>query len=92
MDMINGPSGKSVLLKTESFQTMFTPQFSTEHPPARINLEKINKGIFLNLYTNGTIGHDGDDPGVSSYLLFNPSTGIGRLFISNKYIEYKTLI
>jgi len=79
-------------LKAESFQTMFTPQFSTQHPTARINLEKRNKGIFWNLYTNGTIGHDGDDPGVSSYLLFNPSTGKGGIFVSNKYVEDKTLI
>lgn len=45
-----------------------------------------------NLYTNGTIGHEGDDPGVSSFLVFNPSTGLGGLFLSNKYMDDKSSI
>jgi D-alanyl-D-alanine carboxypeptidase len=92
IDMINGLSGKSVLLKQQSFRTMFTPQFSSSHPPARISLTKRNKGILWNLYTNGTIGHDGDDPGVSSFLVFNPSTGLGGLFLCNKYMDDKSSI
>jgi hypothetical protein len=49
-----------------------------------------NKGIFWNLYTNGTIGHDGDDPGVSTFLFFNPATGMGGVFLCNKYLEDKS--
>jgi hypothetical protein len=51
-----------------------------------------NKGIFWNLYNNGTIGHDGDDPGVSSFLFFNPETGMGGVFLCNKYLADKTPI
>ena len=92
VDMLNGLTGKSVLLKRESFRIMFTPQFSVAHPPKGIRLEKRNKGIFWNLYTDGNIGHDGDDPGVSSYLLFNPSTSLGGLFITNRYMANKESI
>ncbi|SEN25991.1 CubicO group peptidase, beta-lactamase class C family [Mucilaginibacter gossypiicola] len=80
------------LLTEASYQTMFTAQFSKEHPPKNINLTYRNKGIFWNLYTNGTIGHDGDDPGVGTYLFFNPSTGKGGLFLTNKYFPNKQAI
>lgn len=80
------------LLTEASYQTMFTPQFSKEHPPKNINLTTRNKGIFWNLYTNGTIGHDGDDPGVGTFLFFNPATGKGGLFLSNKYLDSKKTI
>lgn len=80
------------LLTEASYQTMFTAQFSKEHPPKNINLAYRNKGIFWNLYTNGTIGHDGDDPGVGTYLFFNPATGKGGLFLCNKYLPNKQAI
>ena len=80
------------LLTEASYQAMFTPQFSNEHPPKNISLTYRNKGIFWNLYTNGTIGHDGDDPGVGTYLFFNPATGKGGLFLCNKYLPNKQAI
>lgn len=92
IDMINGLSGKSVILKTESFRTMFTPQFSSSNQPAKMSLSKRNKGILWNLYNNGTIGHDGDDPGISSFLIFDSSTGLGGFFLTNKYIDDKSSI
>lgn len=91
-DMMNGLDGKSAVLKPASFRQMFTPQFNTLAPPARISLSKRNKGILWNLYTNGTIGHDGDDPGVSSFMVFNPATGRGGLFICNRYLDDKSSI
>lgn len=92
IDVINGLSGKSIILKRQSFQTMFTPQFSSRNLPAKLSLTTRNKGILWNLYNNGTIGHDGDDPGVSSFLVFNPATGLGGLFLCNKYIDDKSFI
>lgn len=89
MDMMNGLSGKSAILKPDSFRVMFTPQFSNLDKPVGVNLMKRNKGILWNLYANGTIGHDGDDPGISSFIVFNPSTGLGGLFLCNKYIDDK---
>jgi CubicO group peptidase (beta-lactamase class C family) len=90
--MINGYKGDQSLLSTQSYKAMFTPQFSKEHPPVGISLAYRNKGIFWNLYNNGTIGHDGDDPGVSSFLFFNPKTGLGGVFLCNKYLDDKSQI
>jgi len=87
--MINGYQGHSNLLEKESFYTMFTPQFSIVSPPKGINLANRNKGIFWNIYPNGTIGHDGDDPGVSTFLFFNIKTGIGGIFFCNEYLPNK---
>lgn len=92
MAMIKGYNGDQSLLKSASYKAMFTPQFSAQLPPKGISLAKRNKGIFWNLYNNGTIGHDGDDPGVSSFLFFNPKTGLGGIFLCNKYLEDKTAI
>lgn len=69
---------------------MYVPQFSNEHPPKGISLAKRNEGIFWNIYNNGMIGHDGDDPGVSSFLFFNPKTGLGGVLFCNKYLADKS--
>jgi len=90
--LINGYHGNQSLLNKWSYQTMFTPQFSKDDPPKGISLAYRNKGIFWNLYNNGTIGHDGDDPGVTSFLFFNPATGQGGVFLCNRYLADKTEI
>ncbi|HEY4325702.1 MAG TPA: serine hydrolase domain-containing protein [Mucilaginibacter sp.] len=90
MALINGYNGDQSLLSTPSYQAMFTPQFSKDNPPKGISLAYRNKGIFWNLYNNGTIGHDGDDPGVSTFLFFNPKTGLGGVFLCNKYLADKS--
>ena len=90
--IIKGYNGDQRLLSKQSYQTMFSPQFSKDHPPVGISLLYRNKGIFWNLYNNGTIGHDGDDPGVSSFLFFNTKTGKGGIFLCNKYLADKSQI
>lgn len=90
--LINGYNGDQSLLSRQSYQMMFSPQFSKDHPPEGISLLHRNKGVFWNLYTNGTIGHDGDDPGVSSFLFFNTRTGQGGIFLCNKYLADKSQI
>lgn len=90
--LIHGYNGDQSLLRTKSYRAMFSPQFSKDHLPEGISLLHRNKGIFWNLYTNGTIGHDGDDPGVSSFLFFNPKTGRGGVFLCNRYLADKSQI
>lgn len=90
--LINGYNGDESLLSKASYQTMFTPQFSKDNPPKGISLAYRNKGVFWNLYNNGTIGHDGDDPGVSSFLFFNPATGKGGVFLCDRYLADKSEI
>lgn len=87
--IIKGYNGDLTLLNNASFKEMCTPMFTEADAPKDINLKNRNKGVFWNLYGNGTIGLDGDDPGISSYLFFNPATGIGGLFLCNKFMDDK---
>ncbi|NCD68230.1 serine hydrolase domain-containing protein [Mucilaginibacter agri] len=90
--IIKGYRGDTTLLSEASFKAMFKSQFESGKLPKGFNATKRNKGIFWNLYTNGTIGHDGDDPGVSAFLFFNTTTGKGGLFMCNKYMDDKSPI
>lgn len=89
IEIIKGYNGNSRILRPQAFKTMFTPQFTAGNLPKGFSLTSRNKGIFWNLYNNGTIGHDGDDPGVSTYLFFNTKTGLGGIFLCNKYLPNK---
>ncbi|RAJ76636.1 CubicO group peptidase (beta-lactamase class C family) [Chitinophaga dinghuensis] len=83
IEMIKGFNGKSDILSQKFYVEMFTPQLFVTTPPKNINLNKRNKGIFWNLYPTGYIGHDGDDPGISTCLRFNPKTKTGYVFLTN---------
>ncbi|QEH43569.1 serine hydrolase [Chitinophaga sp. XS-30] len=89
MAVIKGYNGDVSLLSNASFKQMFSPMFTEADAPEGLNFKNRNKGVFWNLYSNGTIGLDGDDPGVSAYLFFNPATGLGGLFLSNKFMDDK---
>lgn len=50
------------------------------------------EGVFWVIKPKGSRGHTGGDAGVTVYMFFSPSTGIGKIFISNTEIEKKPLI
>ncbi|RWY50904.1 serine hydrolase domain-containing protein [Mucilaginibacter gilvus] len=89
MAMTRGYKGQSNLLRPDLLKQIFTKQFDTAHAPGKINMANRNKGLFWNLFSDGTIGIDGDDPGVSTYVFFNPATGLGGLFICNTFLSDK---
>ena len=86
--MMLGLEGNSTLLSKESFELMFKPRFSADNLPKNFSLKTRNKGVLWNLYNDGFIGHDGDDPGVISNVLFNKEIGI--IFLSNIYLENRS--
>jgi CubicO group peptidase (beta-lactamase class C family) len=88
LEMINALNGLPHILTEKSSEIMFKPVFSTATLPENMTLQTRNKGIFWNIYKDGYIGHDGDDPGVSTNILFNKDIGI--IFISNIYLEDRT--
>ncbi|QES90421.1 serine hydrolase domain-containing protein [Rhizosphaericola mali] len=85
IEMINSLNGNSKILSDSSVKLMFSPAFYPNTSPENLNTSTRTKGIFWNLYTDGFIGHDGDDPGVSTNILFNKNCGI--IFMTNMYIE-----
>lgn len=88
--IIKGVGGDRTLLSQQSFDAMFHPQFSADNLPSGMSLANRNKGILWNLYNSGAIGHDGDDPGVSTFLFFNAKTKLGGVFLTNKYLADKS--
>jgi CubicO group peptidase (beta-lactamase class C family) len=81
IEMILALNGQSTIVSKKSADVIF----SSDSLPQHFTASKRTKGIFWNLYTDGFIGHDGDDPGVSTTILFNKNCGI--FFLTNIYID-----
>lgn len=85
-ELINGYIGNGTLLTKESYKTLFKEQLSDQNFIERDSedyYDEYNSGIFMGFTPNGYIGHTGGDPGVSSFMFFNPKTKIGRILIVN---------
>jgi len=87
MKILNNNPG---LITRASATEMFRPVFTPQTLPENMSLQTRNKGVFWNIYNDGYIGHDGDDPGASANILFNKTTGI--IFMSNIYIADRSKI
>ncbi|MCR5887364.1 beta-lactamase family protein [Hymenobacter sp. J193] len=87
-EILRGAAGQpSPLLTPTSFQAMLGPQFAAASPPRNLNPKEPNSGIFWAIRRNGQIGHTGSDPGASSFMFYNPQTGIGKVFITNVALD-----
>ena len=83
-ELLRGKLGQGSILSKESYEEIFTAQF-----PDVKNLdgeEEVPSGIFMDLQDNGLIGHTGGDPGVVSYMFFDPESELGRILIINTSI------
>ena len=78
-EMIKGYFGSdSKILSKESFTKMMSPVYSSE---------EINSGMFWTINRRGLIGHTGGDPGIMTFMMFDPKTRYGRIIFTNKYDE-----
>jgi len=79
-ELMKGYAGVGTLLNKESYQEFFKKQLVGSH----FEDEKldINKGIFLS-YSKYGIGHSGGDPGIVTFMFFNPETSIGKIVFIN---------
>lgn len=92
MAMIKGYEGGSDFLSAATFQTMLTDQF--EQAPLKNSITKAEgrSGIFYDIFGKtgkGDIGHSGSDPGILSFMYFDPEKGIGCLLMTNTDSEDK---
>lgn len=90
--MIRGYTGKSSLLSAASFQEMMSNQY--EKAPLVNSLQKTEgrSGIFWDIFGKegqGDIGHNGSDPGILTFMYFDPESGIGCLLFTNTDAEDK---
>jgi CubicO group peptidase (beta-lactamase class C family) len=89
-ELIRGYSGSGSLLSAESYKTLFKEQLGEDNfidRGARDYSDEYNTGIFMGFTPNGHIGHTGGDPGVSTFMFFNPKTKLGRILIVNTDLE-----
>ncbi|WP_241448738.1 serine hydrolase domain-containing protein [Aquimarina pacifica] len=89
-ELIKGYEGNGGILKKESFEELFTPRLE------EINFDKrstgsfsddYNMGVFMGFSAKGYVGHTGSDPGIGSFMFFDPKTKIGKLLIVNTELK-----
>ena len=84
--MIRGYKGEGELISPASYQQMMGNQYG-QAPLVHSIIEKGDKrGVFWDILSkkkNGDIGHSGSDPGILSFMYFNPELGVGYLLLTN---------
>lgn len=75
------------IISSTSFKEMIGKQFGAENSPENVDIENDNAGIFWDYSKSGWIGHTGGDPGVTTFMYFNPETGVGCILLSNTSLE-----
>ena len=86
-ELVKGYLGNGVLLQKESYRELFTEQLRPQHLPGRSSEnaydDEYNSGIFMGFTPRGFIGHTGGDPGIATFMFFDPITRTGRLLMIN---------
>ncbi|MEM1257401.1 MAG: serine hydrolase domain-containing protein [Bacteroidota bacterium] len=84
-ELIRGHIGKGTLLTKESYQELFREQLPAKKVPKDPNRynDEFNSGIFMGFSPAGWIGHTGGDPGISTFMFFDPETGLGHVVMMN---------
>ena len=81
-EAMKGYAGHGNLLTQSSYAEMFKSQS---------NLFEIDGGLGWDLSFPCCIGHGGNDFGVSTFMFFEPTTGIGRIIFSNISMEIESI-
>lgn len=84
--ILKGYAGESTFLSPASFQTMLTNQFEQSPLASSITNAEGRSGIFWDIFSKkgeGDIGHSGSDPGILSFMYFDPTIGVGFLMLTN---------
>jgi CubicO group peptidase (beta-lactamase class C family) len=86
-ELMKGYSGEGTLLSKDSYKELFRKQLKdsnfVERNAQNDFNEDYNSGIFMGFTPKNYIGHTGSDPGVATYLFFDPETTIGRILLVN---------
>ena len=85
-ELIKGFNGEGKLLNKESYKEFFTKQLTSENFPYD---SEENEGIFVSFASNGYIGHSGGDPGVTTFMFFDPNNETGIILFANTQLNNK---
>jgi len=90
-ELIKGYSWEGELLTKDSYKELFKEQLTSanfeDRDTDRPYDDEYNSGIFMGYSPIGYIGHTGGDPGVSTFMFFNPETKIGRILFINTGLD-----
>jgi len=81
-EVMKGFAGRGRILTTSSYQEMLNSQ---------TDLIEIEGGLGWDLSIGCCIGHSGNDFGTSTFMYFEPETGIGRIVFTNISLELEEL-
>ena len=91
-ELIKGYNGEGTLLSKEGYQEYFREQlqadnFLEERDDDFEFDEEYNSGIFIGHTYTGLIGHTGGDPGVATFMFFNPASKTGKFMMINTAVR-----
>ncbi len=81
--VLKGRAGEDGVLKAADVAAMLSPEFTAGATPAGLSAKEPNQGIFWQHRREGTIGHFGGDPGVTTFMGIDPKTNVGRIVLVN---------
>ena len=84
-ELMQGQTGEGILLKPTSYTALYSQQLPVKKVPKNPNRynDEFNSGIFMGFSPVGWIGHTGGDPGISTFMFFDPETGLGHIVMMN---------
>lgn len=90
-ELIKGHSGEGTLLTFKSYQELFKEQLQAKNLPDRDDEndfdDEYNTGIFMGFTPKGYVGHTGGDPGIATFMFFDPATKTGRILMINTSVR-----
>ena len=90
-ELIKGYSGNGTILKKISYNEFYKEQLGAENFPDRDDDDpyddEYNTGIFMGFTPKGYIGHTGGDPGIATFMFFNPESKTGRIIMINTSVR-----
>lgn len=85
-ELIKGQNGNGKILTKASYKDLFKQQLKANNFGERNESDfndEYNSGIFMGFSAKGYIGHTGSDPGVATFMFFDPKTQIGKILMVN---------
>lgn len=91
-ELIKGYSGNGTLLSKASYDELFKEQLTSEHIPDQDDNgdpydDEYDTGIFMGFTPKGYIGHTGGDPGIATFMFFNPKSKTGKIMMINTTVR-----
>ncbi|MEL6536940.1 MAG: serine hydrolase domain-containing protein [Bacteroidota bacterium] len=91
-ELIKGYYGNGTILHSASYSELFRAQLTSEHIPDQDEAgdpydDEYNTGIFMGFTPKGYVGHTGGDPGIATFMFFNPKSKTGKVMMINTSVR-----